>query len=145
MVAVQRVMRTRTSPEAVVEYLADFAHTESWDPGTKSCTRIDDGPAGEPRWRNVSVFRGNETELTYTLVTRTPERLVFRGENKTVTSTDDLSFTALPEGGTEITYLADLDFHGIVKLAGPFLKGEFEKLGDEVAQKLPAVLDQLPT
>ncbi|GAA4557673.1 SRPBCC family protein [Pseudonocardia xishanensis] len=143
MVAVQRVVRTRTPLESVVSYLADFSHAEQWDPGTKSCERLDSGPLGEgSTWRNVSVFRGNETELTYTLVTRTADRLVFRGENRTVTSTDDLQFTAVG-GGTEITYAANLDFHGVAKLAAPFLKAEFERLGDEVERTLPAVLDGL--
>ncbi|WP_328539864.1 hypothetical protein [Streptomyces sp. NBC_00344] len=42
--------------------------------------------------------------------------------------------------GTRITYRAILRFQGPLKLAGPFLRGEFERLADEVEKKLPQVL-----
>src|SRR5687768_8175715 len=43
-VDVERTFTVASSPEGVVEYLRDFARTEQWDPGTVSCTRLDDGP-----------------------------------------------------------------------------------------------------
>ncbi|MCW0214407.1 MAG: SRPBCC family protein [Pseudonocardia sp.] len=144
MVSVQRTMIVNQPVDVVVDYLQDFSRAEAWDPGTVSCTRLDDGPVTEgTRWRNVSRFRGNETELIYTLRTRAADRLVFVGENKTVTSTDDLRFRPV-DGGTEITYDANLDFHGLVKLAAPFLRTEFERLGDEVEKTLPDVVNGLP-
>jgi hypothetical protein len=94
--------------DAVVDYLQDFSRAEEWDPGTVSCTRLDDGPGR----RGLDVAQRLEVPR----------------------QRDD--------GGTEITYDANLDFHGLVKLAGPFLKGEVEKLGDEMQKR--HVLNALP-
>ena len=55
MVQVERSLTVRTPVERVVAYLADFAHTEEWDPGTVSCTRTGEGPiVVGARWHNVS-------------------------------------------------------------------------------------------
>lgn len=145
MVSVQRVMSVSTPVETVLGYLADFGHAEVWDPGTKSCTRSDGGGPVDigSTWHNVSVFNGRETELTYRLVSRTPSRLTFVGENSTVTATDDIRVEPSETGGTTVTYHADLKFKGLVKLAAPFLRREFERLGDEVARQLPPALERL--
>ena len=91
MVDVSRTLTVRAPLASVVEYLKDFAHAESWDPGTVSCVQTTPGPVGVgTEWRNVSEFRGKETTLTYRLEKLEPQRLVFVGENKTATSTDDL-------------------------------------------------------
>ena len=125
----------------VVAYLADFAHAEEWDAGTKSCTRIGDGPVEVcARWRNLSEFRGKETEIEYTLVRREPRRITFEGKNKTVSTTDDLTFES--EGsGTHIRYRASFDFHGIAKLGAPFVMGSLNKLADDTIAQLSRVLD----
>ncbi|MEC3981645.1 SRPBCC family protein [Amycolatopsis sp. H20-H5] len=137
MVDVERTFTVPKPVETVVEYLKDFARTESWDPGTVSCDRLDEGPVKVgSTWRNVSEFRGKKTELAYELTRLEPGRLTFVGKNKTATSTDDLRFTAVGEG-TSITYHAHIVFNGLAKLADPFLKREFEKLGDEVAVMMP--------
>lgn len=143
MVQVERSLTVRTPVERVVAYLADFAHTEEWDPGTVSCTRTGEGPiVVGARWHNVSEFRGRRTELDYSLTRRDPGRVTFVGKNKTATSTDDFGLSAGPDG-TTVRYRATIEFHGLAKLAGPFLKREFERLGDEVAPKLTKVLEGL--
>ncbi|MFC1436524.1 SRPBCC family protein [Streptacidiphilus sp. N1-3] len=143
MVSVERTVVVGRSLEVVVDYLKDFARTEAWDPGTVRCVPLEPGPVAEgSTWRNTSVFRGRETELTYRLTRLEPARLTFIGTNRTATSTDDLTFREV-DGGTSITYRADVTFHGLAKLAAPFLRGEFERLGDEVARTLPDVVDRL--
>lgn len=145
MVSVQRVMSVSTPVETVIGYLTDFGHAEIWDPGKKSCVRSDDGGPVEvgSTWHTVSVFNGRETELTYRLGSRTPSRLTFVGENSTVTATDDIRVELAGDGGTTVTYHADLTFKGLLKLAAPFLRREFERLGDEVERLLPPVLERL--
>jgi carbon monoxide dehydrogenase subunit G len=136
MVQVQRTITVRKPVDVVANYLKDFARTEQWDPGTVSCSRLDEGPVQVgSRWRNVSRFRGKETELTYELVRMEPTNLVFVGKNKTATSTDDLTLASSPDG-TVITYQATIVFNGLAKLADPFLKREFEKLGDAVVTSM---------
>ncbi|WP_285569529.1 MULTISPECIES: SRPBCC family protein [unclassified Streptomyces] len=143
MIKVERVMHSSRSRDAIVAYMADFAHAEQWDPGTLTCRPTDaDAPLGVgTEWLNVSSFRGRRTELRYELTRMSDDRLTFVGRNKTATSTDDLHFEP-HSGGTRITYRAQVEFHGIARLATPLLKREFERLGDEVSEQLPATLQQ---
>jgi carbon monoxide dehydrogenase subunit G len=142
MIELRRETTVGRPRDQVVEYLADFAHAEEWDTGTRSCTRIDDGPvAVGARWRNVSEFRGRETEIEYTLTRREPGRLTFTGKNKTVTSVDDMTFEADGDR-TRITYLARFTFHGLAALAQPFVKPSLDKLGDDTIAQLTRVLDR---
>jgi carbon monoxide dehydrogenase subunit G len=143
MVSVNRTFTVAKPIEEVVKYLADFAHAQAWDPGTVTCTRIDSGPVRVgSKWDNVSEFRGRKTSLEYRLVSLEPDRLVLEGVNKTVTSTDDMSFTAVPEG-TRVSYTATLEFTGIIKFFDWALKGELNKLGDKVEKQMPAVINAL--
>lgn len=143
MVNVERTFSVRPEPQAVLRYLSDFGHAERWDPGTVSCTRSDDGPVRVgSTWRNVSNCKGKETELTYELTCHDDGRLVFVGKNKTATSTDDIS--VVPEGaGSTITYHAEIIFHGVAKIADPFLRSEFEKLGDATVESMTKTLNEL--
>ena len=144
MVSVQRTFQVDQPLELVVSYLKDFARAEAWDPGTRSCLRDDgEGPiAVGTTWHNVSEFRGRETELEYRLAVLEPQHLTFVGQNKTATSTDDLTFEPSATG-TTITYHAQIEFHGLAKLAGPFLQSEFERLGDETQKQMTAVINGL--
>ena len=144
MVSVTRTFTVSTPIEKVVEYLSDFSNAEQWDPGTKSCKRVDTGTVREgSSWSNVSEFRGKETSLDYRLLKLQPRRLVFEGRNKQATSTDDINFS--PAGdGTSITYEANIAFHGLLKLVGwARVQGEFNKLGDQTAEQMTRVLNAL--
>ncbi len=143
MIDVERTFEVRQPVSVVVDYLKDFANAEQWDPGTKSCTRTDAGPiqAGST-WHNVSEFKGKDTELEYRLVEMTAALLKFQGENKTATSVDTISVQAT-EAGSTITYHAQIEFHGLAKLTTPFLKSEFEELGDKTVQQMTSVLNAL--
>jgi carbon monoxide dehydrogenase subunit G len=144
MVDVSRTLTVRAPLPSVVDYLKDFAHAESWDPGTVSCVQTTAGPVGVgTEWRNVSEFRGKETTLTYRLAELEPQRLVFVGRNKTATTTDEITFAPV-DGGTELTYHAHVEFHGVAKLADPFMKKEFDRLGDELIGTMTRALEALP-
>jgi carbon monoxide dehydrogenase subunit G len=141
MPSVTRTFTVRPAPAAVIDYLKDFANAEEWDPGTESCTRVGDGPvAVGSRWHNVSKIAGVTTELDYELTELTDSRVVLVGRNDSATSTDTI--TVLPSGeGSEITYNADLDMHGLANLAAPAMKLVFEKLANDTEEQLTRVLD----
>ena len=80
--------------------------------------------------------------MSYRLERLEPRRITFVGQNKTATSTDDMTF-AEAAGGTEIHYDANIVFHGLAKLADPLMRREFEVLGDETVSKMTAVLNVL--
>ncbi|KAA0023606.1 SRPBCC family protein [Antrihabitans cavernicola] len=144
MTDVRRTFTVNQSREKVVAFLQDFSNAEAWDPGTVNCARVGAGPLRVgARWHNVSKFRGRTTELDYELVRSEPGRLTFVGENKTVTSTDDLTFAEVAEG-TAIGYHAHFEWHGLVKLAAPFVKGAIEELGDPTVAQMKSVLESLP-
>ena len=80
------------------------------------------------------------TELEYELTELADSRLVFVGRNDSATSTDTI--TVLRDGaGSEITYTADLEMHGVAKLAAPAMKLVFEKLADDTEEHLTRVLE----
>ncbi|MFK4084379.1 SRPBCC family protein [Kribbella sp. NPDC020789] len=144
MVTIQRVMTVGRPAETVFGYLADFANTNEWDPGTVRTTRLDgDGGVGTT-YRNISRFAGRETELVYTVDELTaPQRLRFRGVNKTVTARDTITLRPVTAGETELTYLAEFEFHGVARVVAPFMGRQFAKLGDEAAERLREVLGNL--
>jgi carbon monoxide dehydrogenase subunit G len=146
MPTVTRTFTVAPPPQVVLTYLADFANAEEWDPGTESCTRIDDGPvAVGATWRNVSSIAGISTELTYTLEQLTQDTAVLVGRNDTATSTETITVRPVGDGGnrTELTYRNDLELHGAAKLASPAAKLVFEKLGNDTDKQLSQALADL--
>ncbi|MFB6894546.1 SRPBCC family protein [Kitasatospora sp. NPDC056327] len=140
MISVERRMVVENPAAEVLRYLADFGNTTEWDPGTVGCVRLDTGPVvAGARWRNTSRFRGRQTDLVYRLEEYRPDRLVFVGHNRTVTATDDISVRT-SKARTVLVYRASLRFNGLARLAAPFLRAEFERLADAVAERLPRVL-----
>jgi carbon monoxide dehydrogenase subunit G len=143
VVSVERTFVVNKPMAAVISYLKDFSHAEAWDPGTERCTRTDSGAIEiGSSWHNVSQFRGRQTELSYELVRADADRLTFVGTNKTATSTDDLSFDEAGHG-TSITYRANVDFHGLAKLASPLMQRTFNGLADETVEQMTRVLNSV--
>jgi carbon monoxide dehydrogenase subunit G len=144
MTTVTRTFTVQPSPATVIDYLKDFSHAEEWDPGTESCTRLDDGPVVVgSRWHNTSKIAGMSTELTYELTELTGDKIVLVGKNDTATSTDTI--TVKPhEQGSEITYEAVIEMQGAAKLAAPAVKLVFEKIGSDTEDDMTTVLNQLP-
>ena len=146
MVSVERSFVVLKPRAVVLEYLKDFAHAEEWDPGTQSCTRTDTGSIGVgSTWHNVSQFWGRSTELEYRLAALEAGRLTFVGENRTATSTDDITLdeAGVDKDQTRITYRADVEFRGIAKLAGPLLQRTFERLADETREQMKRKINSL--
>ncbi|WP_148612692.1 SRPBCC family protein [Nocardioides rubriscoriae] len=143
MTTITRTFTVIPDPATVVDYLKDFAHAEAWDPGTESCTQESGGEVRVgTRWHNVSKIAGVTTELTYTLQTLTPGRLVFVGENDSATSTDTITVQA-KGGGSEVTYEAVIEPKGAGKLGEPLLKLLFERIGTKTEKQLTEVLNAL--
>ncbi|MDQ2846843.1 MAG: SRPBCC family protein [Actinomycetota bacterium] len=144
MTTVTRTFIVTPAPAIVLGYLKDFGNAEQWDPGTERCTRTDAGPvAVGATWHNVSKIAGISTELTYTLDQLSEETIVFVGKNDTATSTDTISVKPHADGGSEVTYRADIELHGAAKLAAPAVKLVFEKLGNDTEKQLTEVLNNL--
>ena len=141
---IQRTVETTAAPAAVFAYLSDFSTTTEWDPGTVTTERVEgDGGVGTV-YRNVSEFNGKQSELRYEVVELVPERrFALEGEGKAAHADDLMEFEALPDGGTRVTYTADIRFKGALKVAEPFLAKAFKKLGDEAEEGMTRALAKL--
>lgn len=143
MPTASRTFTVTPPPEIVVDYLKDFHHAEQWDPGTRTCERIDSGPVAEGSfWHNVSKIYGVTAELTYKLEELTDRRVVFVGENQLSRAIDTITVEA--EGsGSVITYVADLEMRGSAKLLSPVMKLVFERMAGDTEKQMATVLNQL--
>lgn len=141
---IQRTVETTAAPAAVFAYLSDFSTTTEWDPGTITTERVEgDGGVGTV-YRNVSEFNGKKSELRYEVVELVPERrFALEGEGKAAHADDLMELEALPDGGTRVTYTADIRFKGALKVAEPFLAKAFKKLGDEAEAGMREALAKL--
>jgi carbon monoxide dehydrogenase subunit G len=122
---------TPRPPDEVFAYLSDFSTTEEWDPGIVEAERLGDSQVREgSEFRLVADFLHRRTTLTYRIVEYDPPNAVtFRGENSSVVSLDRIIFEP-SDGGTRITYDADLALKGPFRLADPLLALAFKRVGD---------------
>lgn len=145
MPTVSRTFTVSPPPDRVVDYLKDFGHAEQWDPGTKSCERIDSGPVTEGSfWHHVSKIYGVTAELTYKLEELTDRKVVFVGENQLTRTIDTITVDAQGSGSV-VTYVSDLEMHGSAKLLTPVMKLVFEKLAGDTEKQMSTVLNELAT
>ncbi len=143
MTKISRTFTVTPAPATVIEYLKDFSHATEWDPGTEACERNGTGPVQVgSTWHNTSKIAGVSTELTYELTELTDSRIQFVGTNETAHTTDTMDI--VPSGsGSEITYEADIEMKGAAKLATPFVKVVFEKIGSDTEEDMVTVLNRL--
>jgi len=145
LITTERTFDVARSVAVVVDYLKDFGNAPEWDPGTKTCTQENGGAvAVGTTWQNVSVVRGHETKLRYELTRLEPGHVTLVGRNKGSTSTDDIRVTDAGSDVSTVTYRSEIEFHGVSKVAEPFLRGEFRRLGDETRDKITAAVARLP-
>jgi Polyketide cyclase / dehydrase and lipid transport len=145
MVHVRRTFTVERPPGVIVPYLADFAHATEWDPGTVSCTPLTAPPVRPgSRWRNVSSLLGLKTELVYELTSRSDDRVVLTGRNKTATSVDDIAVRPVDAGHSEITYDATISFNGVAKVTSPLMQLVFTYLGASTQRQMTSTLNALP-
>ena len=124
-------VNTPRPPGEVFAYLSDFSTTAEWDPGVIEAGRLGNAPVGEgSEFRVVATFLHRKTPLTYRIIEYDPPNAVtLRGENSTVVSLDRITFEP-SDGGTRITYDADLALKGPFKVADPLLALAFNRVGD---------------
>lgn len=132
-----------TRPAAdVFDYLADFSSVAEWDPGVKEAYPVNSGGVRRgARFKVVARFLGRDVPLTYrTVELDRPHRVVLRAEADTVVSNDTISVKALPEGGTQVTYDAELQLKGPARIAELPMRLLFKRIGDRARDGLERVL-----
>jgi carbon monoxide dehydrogenase subunit G len=137
----RREVEVATPAEPTFAYLSDFANTAEWDPGIVEARRLTPAPtAVGSRFEVVALFRGRRQRFEY-VVTELVEgtRVALRGEGEKALS-DDVISVAPHEGGTRVAYEADLRLKGVYRVAEPFLRSTFERMGDAALDGLVARL-----
>ncbi len=143
MTKISRTFTVTPAPATVIEYLKDFSNATEWDPGTEACERNGSGPVQVgSTWHNTSKIAGVSTELTYELTELTGSRVQFVGTNDTAHTTDTID-VIVNGSGSEITYEAIIEMKGAAKLATPFVKVVFEKIGSDTEEDMVTVLNRL--
>jgi carbon monoxide dehydrogenase subunit G len=139
------VIDTPRSPEDCFATLSDFSSAAAWDPGVTRATRQDEGPVRVgSRFDLVAGFLGREVPLTYEVTELDEPRLVvLRAENATIVSLDTITIEPR-EGGSRVTYDADLRLKGPLRLGDLGLRLIFGRIGDQAAAGLREHLAGVP-
>jgi hypothetical protein len=139
----QRTVVTGQPLAKVFDYLSDFTTTTDWDPGTVVTVKErGDGGVGTT-YLNTSEFLGRKTELRYVVEELVPrQRIRLRGDNKTLTSVDTMTFRQAGTG-TEVTYTAEFAFKGVSRYLAPLLRPALARLGNQAETGLRQALSRL--
>jgi carbon monoxide dehydrogenase subunit G len=130
-------------PAETFAYLADFAHAAEWDPGIAEARRLTPPPtAVGSRFEVIALFRGRRQRFEY-VVTAFEEgrRVALRGEGEKARS-DDVITVSPQDAGTRVAYEADIRLKGVLRVAEPFLRSTFRRLGDDALDGLAARLSR---
>jgi dehydrogenase/reductase SDR family member 12 len=133
---------TSRPPEEVFDYLANFSTVAEWDPGVKDAYPVNSGGARHgARFQVIARFLGRDVPLTYrTVELDRPRRVVLQAANEKVVSSDTISFDPLPGGGTTVTYDADLQLRGPLRVAELPMRLAFRRIGDRARAGLEEAL-----
>ena len=136
-----REIEVPTPPGETFAYLADFTHAAEWDPGIAEARRLTPEPtAVGSRFEVIAVFRGNRQRFEYVVTAfEDGERIALRGEGEKALS-DDVITVAAAADGTRVGYEADLRLKGVFRVAEPFLRATFARMGDDALDGLAARL-----
>jgi hypothetical protein len=123
-------------------YMADLANFAAWDPGVTGVRQVEgDGPGPEAAYDVDVRAVPRSLTLRYRVTTFEPERLlVARAESRWLTSVDRITVTPA-DGGSVVTYDAELTLNGPLGLADPLLGLAFGRIGDRAAAGLIRALD----
>jgi carbon monoxide dehydrogenase subunit G len=140
----RREIEVDRDPASVFSYLADFANSAEWDPGIVEARRLSEGPtAVGSRFEVVALFRGRRQRFEY-VVTEYEEgrRIALRGEGEKAASDDVIAVGGEGVGRTRVSYEADLRLKGVYRVAEPFLRSTFVRMGDDALAGLAARLSR---
>jgi carbon monoxide dehydrogenase subunit G len=137
-----------TSPHPAAEiwsYLADLRSIAEWDPSVEKARLVSGDPGAlDARYQLEVGFLGSRVSLPYVAATaESPTRLVFTAETESVTVRDEARIRPNADGGTSLTWDAELRLKGARRLLDPLLRLAFNRLGSRAARGLHERLNEL--
>ena len=142
MARYRTTVESTKSPEEAFDYLAEFSNARDWDPGVVEAANLTGDPVGPgSRFRLVSRFLGRRVPLEYRITEfDRPARVVLAADETSVRSTDEIRFAAT-NGGSQVTYEADLRLKiPLGRLMDPLLAVAFRRIGARAAAGLRQAL-----
>ena len=140
---VVKTVTTTWSPEKAFAYMADFSHTEEWDPGLVEAARGEDGEVGVGSTFDLTVRIGpRRMPMRYEITDYAPGRVTFTARTSSLESVDTVT-VARRGDATEVTYDARLNFRGILRMADPLLALGFRGVADRAVGGLEQRLAQV--
>mgnify|MGYP001812803329 FL=1 len=145
MPVIQRTIVTGAAIEEAFASLADFSNAADWDPGPESAKAQDDGSPRPGQVYDLVVTWGNRSlDMQYEIVELEEPRLIrLLGEGTTTSADDLMELAPLPDGGTVVTYTADIRLRGPLRLIEPLLRSKFKALGDEAERGMRTRLERI--
>lgn len=138
-------VQTAWPAEQAFGFMADVRNFERWDPGVHSVTVVQgDGP-GLGAAYDVEVRTGPvPLVLRYEVVEwAAPHRLLLVARTRALQSIDEIRVEPA-DGGAVVTYDAQLDMRGALRIANPLLALAFGRIGDRAAAGLRRALGGEP-
>lgn len=135
MIRLSETAETKLSRHEAFDHIGDFGNIDKWDPGILSSTKVTDGDVGVGTAYDVVVsYRGRQMEMRYVITEYMPgHKIILEGRGARVHAVDVIDFVE-ENGGTLITYTADLSLTGLGRFFEPLLAGRLRQIGaDAVA------------
>ena len=126
------------SPDRAFAYLSDMRNFEEWDPGTKESRQVEGSGPGPDA---VYDLRVGAISLRYRVARFEPDHSFgARAEHPLLRSVDEVTIAPL-DGGSLVTYSAELHPQHVVHLVAPVLGRVFDRMGDAAAEGLATALE----
>ena len=130
------------SPHEVFEYLANFENVPQWNYAIVETRKTSEGPVRVGTTYRQARSLPSPSQEAFEVTEFEPDRrLAIRGDLGPFEGTLTYDLESVPDG-TKITNSADLQAHGLLKVAAPLASG---RVGDAVAanlQKLKEILER---
>ena len=139
----QGTIESRWPPEKAFAYMADFSKVPEWDDSFESAElRSPDPLQAGARFCLHSKALGRKIDFDYeTIEIDVPHRVTLRTETGAIISLDKISVTER-SGGSLVTYDANLQAKGALKLFDPLLNLWFRRIGDRAKAGLERELNR---
>ena len=146
MIRLSETAETNLSRDAAFEHIGDFANIDKWDPGVVSATKATEGEVGVgTAYDLVLSYRGRRLEMQYVITEFNPgHKIVLEGRGSRVHAIDVIDFVD-ENGGTLITYTADLSLTGLGRFFEPLLAARLRKIGSDAVAGMREWIAELET
>ena len=146
MIRLKQTVKVDRPIHDVFRYAADFENVEQWDPGVSASKKVTPGPIGEGTEYSVVVKSGPwRIPMRYVVKEFTPPtRVVLEGTGKRITAIDSITLEER-DGGTEVTYVADLTFSGLLASSENLMRGMLDRVGRKAVAGLESALSERRT